>query len=214
MRYQPQELYLGPKGHQAIEGRTITIVGIGGVGSSVAEALIRAGVNLRLVDKERIYEHELQRLSIFDQDHIDKFKAKEAKKVLEKINPQTKVKTFHEELVQTNTFLLDGDIVIDCTNDIKASQLINKACKKPLLVCWYAGDQGLIFWKGPKYNADKLAKEKEHLGTIKTKGIFRPTVDLATGIVLAEGFKALLKKPLTKGTITLNAMTLKVGVKN
>jgi molybdopterin/thiamine biosynthesis adenylyltransferase len=213
MRYQDQERYVGQKGQKDLAGKTVTIVGLGGIGSTVADRLARAGVNLRLVDKERIYEEELQRLAIYDQEHVEKFKAKEAKKILERIGPHLKVKTFHEELVPTNTFLLEGDVVIDATNDPKSSMLINKHCKKQLLVSWYAGDQGLVFWKSPKHNADKHAKDAAKLGTIKAKGLYAPTVQFGAGIILSEAMKALMKKPTTKGLITYNAMALKINVK-
>lgn len=213
MRYQDQARFIGEKAQKDLEGKTVAIVGLGGIGSTLAERLARAGVNLRLVDKERIYEEELQRLSLYDPGHIDKFKAKEAKKILDKLNPGLKVKTFHEELIQNNTFLLDGDVVIDATNDLKSSQLINKHCKKPLLVVWYAGDQGIVFWKTSKHNAEKHAKDHEKIGTIKAKGIHAPTVQFGAGITLSEAMKALTKKPITKGMITYNATNLKITVK-
>ena len=209
MRYMYQELYkeIGQKGIKDLQGKTVTIVGIGGVGSAVAQALTGAGINLRLVDKDRIYEQDLHRLSLFNVDHIDKFKAKEAKKILEKLNSAVKIKTFHEELVDTNTFLLEGDVVLDLTNDLKSSQIINKHCKKPLIVCRYAGDAGVIFHKTPKYNVEKLKAKLEKTKGPKEQGIFSPVVYLAAAIVLSETIKVLLKKKHTVGVIGFNAWT-------
>lgn len=214
MRYMYQELYkeIGQKGIKDLQGKTVTIVGIGGVGSAVAQALTGAGINLRLVDKDRIYEQDLHRLSLFNVDHIDKFKAKEAKKVLEKLNSSVKIKTFHEELVDTNTFLLEGDCVLDLTNDLKSSQIINKYCKKPLIVCTYSGDAGIVFHKTPKYNVEKLKAKLEKTKGPKEQGIFSPVVYLAVAIVLSETIKVLLRKKPTVGIISFNAWTNSVRI--
>jgi molybdopterin/thiamine biosynthesis adenylyltransferase len=214
MRYQYPELYkeIGEKGQKALEKKTVTVVGIGGVGSAVSQALAGAGINLRLVDKDRIYEQDLHRLSLFGIAHIDKFKAKEAKKILEDINPHVKVKTFHEELMDTNTFLLEGDVVLDLTNELKSSRIINKHCKRPLIVCRYSGDEGIIFHKTAKLNVEKLKAKLEKQKGVKEAGIFSPVVYLAAAIVLSETIKVLLKKKQTTGMITFNAWTNSVKI--
>ncbi|MBU1974990.1 MAG: ThiF family adenylyltransferase, partial [Nanoarchaeota archaeon] len=75
MRYKYQTLFseIGEKGQKELEKKTVTIVGVGGVGSAVAMFLARSGVNLRLVDKDRVYEDELQRQAIYTEDQINKF---------------------------------------------------------------------------------------------------------------------------------------------
>lgn len=215
MRYQYQELYkeIGEKGQKELEKKTVTVVGIGGVGSAVVQALAGAGINLRLVDKDRIYEQDLHRLSLFSIEHIDKFKAKEAKKILEDRNPHVKVKTFHEELMDTNTFLLEGDVVLDLTNDLKSSAIINKHCKRQLIVCRYSGDEGYVFHKTKKLNVERLKGRLEKEKGVKEVGIFSPVVYLAASIVLSETIKVLLKKKQTQGIISFNAWTSQIKLK-
>ncbi|MFH1072635.1 MAG: ThiF family adenylyltransferase [Nanoarchaeota archaeon] len=215
MNYQYQEAYkeIGKKGQALLEAKTVTLVGIGGVGSAVAEMLARSGVNLRLVDKDRVFEEDLQRLSLFQEEDVTKFKAKEAKKILEKITKKPKIKVFHEELTRHNTFLLDAEIVVDCTNDLATSVIINKHARKSLLVCFYAGDSGLIFHRNKKLNSEKLRKEIEKLKTVKEVGIINPTVHMAAAIVVSEVLKLLLKKKPTAGLIQINSWMNTVKVK-
>ena len=214
MRYKYQTLFkeIGEKGQKLLDDKTVTIAGIGGVGSAVSMFLARAGVNLRLVDKDRVYEDELQRLAIFHEDQVQKFKAKEAKKNLERMNSKIRVKTFHEEIVQSNVFLLDSDVVLDCTNDLKTNELINKHCKKPLIVCRYSGDKGIIFHKSSTVNIEKLKKKIDGKG-INDVGIFNPTILMGASIVAAEAIKILLKKKHQKGIIHFNSWTPSISVK-
>ena len=62
--------------------KTVTVLGIGALGSAVAENLTRMGINLRIIDKDRVDEKDLDKLSLFAEEHTSKFKAKEAKKLL------------------------------------------------------------------------------------------------------------------------------------
>ena len=214
MRYKYQALFdeIGEKGQKALESKTVTVAGIGGVGSAAAMLFARSGINLRLVDKDRIYEDELQRLSIFNEEHINKFKAKEAKKLLEKVNTKVKVKTFHEELIPSNVFLLDSDVVLDCTNDYKTSEIIEKSCKKPLIVCRYSADSGIIFHRSPKHNLKKLKSQLDKEKPIKDVGIFSPTVFLAASILVSEAIKILLKKKSPKCMINFNSWNHSIKV--
>ncbi|MBU0757568.1 MAG: ThiF family adenylyltransferase, partial [Nanoarchaeota archaeon] len=144
---------------------------------------------------------------------INKFKAKEAKKNLERQNSRVKIKTFHEELVPTNSFLLDSDVVIDSTNDINTSLIIDKNCKKPLLVCRYAGDSGIVFNKTATINVKKLQAKLEKDKKIEDIGIFNPTVCLAASILVSESMKILLKKKPIKGLISFNSWNHTIRVK-
>ena len=85
-RYSRHELVeqIGFKA-QNMRSKTVTVLGLGGVGTVVAEILVRSGINVRIIDKGRILEEDLQRSFLFLEDDINKFKAKQAKKRLELI---------------------------------------------------------------------------------------------------------------------------------
>lgn len=128
-----------------LQKKTATVVGLGAVGSAVAEMLARMGVNLRVIDKDRVYEGDLDKLSLFSEDQIGKFKAKEAKKLLEGLNKDIKVKAFHEELVKNNAYLVESDVVIDCSGNLDTALLVDVAAKKtPLVYARAAGIDGCV----------------------------------------------------------------------
>jgi adenylyltransferase/sulfurtransferase len=125
--------------------KTVTVLGVGALGSRVAELLSRMGVHLRIIDKDRVYLYDMDKLSLFTEEHDAKFKAKEAKKLLEDINKEIKVKAFHEELMDNNAYLIEADVIIDCSNNRKTSLLADSARKKtPLIIARAGGVMGTV----------------------------------------------------------------------
>jgi len=180
--------------------KTITIVGLGSLGSALAESFTRMGVNLRIVDKGRVTESGLTTQSLFLPEEDTKFKAKEAKKHLEEINPSTKVKSFHEDLKEDNIFLIDSDVVIDCTQNWKASLLLNNHCKKkkiPLIYTKLAGADGIIIAVKAGYAHTKLEPIVEKMGTVKENGLLPATVHQAASIVLTKTLKLLSEEKIS-----------------
>jgi molybdopterin/thiamine biosynthesis adenylyltransferase len=204
MRYQVQSNFkeIGPKGQEALSKKIVSIVGVGGLGSVIAEMLTRAGISLRLVDMGRIELPELQRQALFKEEHDTKFKAKEIKKELEKINSTVKIRTFHEELIDRNLFLLDSEVVIDCSGSYETGLLVAKHCykKHSLISCRISGSVGKIFIadKGACFGC--LGKEMQ-IGQDNEEGLINPTVHFAAAIIVTEALKILLKKPHEKNLI-------------
>ncbi len=116
---------------------TVTIIGLQSDGIILAEILSRAGINLRLIDKGRIYLEELQSQSVYLEEDVTKFKAKQAKKRLETVNENVKIKAFHEELTPETAYLLDADVVVDFTNKESVNQLVHDHCLKQKIPCFF-----------------------------------------------------------------------------
>lgn len=194
-RYSKHEL-VEQIGSKAVDMRkkTVTVVGLGAVGSVVAEIVARAGVNLRIIDKGRILEEDLQRQTIFLDEDINKFKAKQAKKRLSAINPEVKIKAFHEDLTQANSYLVEADVVIDCSNNLDVSLMIDKYCFKkkiPMIYCFVAGTQGQIFIVDQKISLEDISDYVKNQ-RIREKGILAATVHTAAGIVASKAAKLLI----------------------
>jgi len=140
-------LPIGKEGQALLQTKTVAITGLGGVGSVVAEILARAGVKLRIIERGRILESDLLNLSIFQDEDVKKFKAKQAKKRLELINKDLDIKTFHEEITESNLFLLKSDVIVETTNNTNTRLLINKYAidnKIPLVTHENSGDRGIV----------------------------------------------------------------------
>lgn len=194
-RYAKHELVEQLTGKTAeLRKKTVTIIGIGAVGSVVAEMLVRVGINLRIIDRGRILEDELQRQSLFLEEDINKFKAKQAKKRLEAINADVSIKSFHEELTPQNIYLVESDLVIDCSNTLEVSLMVDKHCFKkkiPMIYSYVAGTQGQIFIIDKKISLSQISDYVENQ-RISEKGIMAATLHTAAGIVGAKVAKLLL----------------------
>lgn len=195
-RYSNHELVeqLGGKS-EVMRKKTVTIVGIGAIGSVLSEMIVRAGINLRVVDKGRILEDELQRQSLFLEDDINKFKAKQAKKRLNDINPNVAVKAFHEDLTPQNVYLVDADLVIDCSNDMDVSLMLDKYCFKkgiPMIYSFVSGTQGQIFIVDKKISLADISDYVKNQ-RISEKGVMAATIHTAAGIIASKAAKLLLE---------------------
>lgn len=202
MDFTMQEIYkeIGLEGQKKLSSKTVTIVGLGGVGSTVVQILARNGINLRIIDKGRILERDLPRQTLFRLDDVTKFKAKQAKKILEEINNEIKVKVFHEDLHKDNIFLVESDLIVDLTNNLTTSSLINGfALEKriPYIFANYAGDKGHVLIidrdqckkKGP---CIECIKDKLKYESIDNIGIYSPITHMLAALVANAVFKNLL----------------------
>ena len=203
MRYEKLAKFkeVGEKGKEAFGQKTVAIVGLGNVGSNLAVMLLQSGISLRLIDKGRVDLRELSSQALYLEEDHDKFKAKQAKKYLETINPKAKVRTFHEDLGKQNIYLIDADVVVDATGDLKTAQLISDEAKKkktPMIFSAVSGSQGLIVTSDKGISIDKVKAAMSKMKPIDEAGLINPTVHVAAAIIAAKVMKILLKKPYTK----------------
>lgn len=78
-RYSRQILFkdIGEHGQQTINQKHVLIVGMGALGTHVAEGLVRAGIQeLTIVDRDYIEYSNLQRQTLFTESDADRIFAK------------------------------------------------------------------------------------------------------------------------------------------
>ena len=94
---------VGALGQKKIIKSKVLIVGMGGLGCPVAEFLTRAGIgNIGIVDFDKVDLSNIHRQSLFNLKDLKKSKVIAAKKKLNKINTQTKVKCYNLKLNKKN----------------------------------------------------------------------------------------------------------------
>ena len=104
-QFSRTEMLIGKENIEKLHSKKVAIFGIGGVGSFVLEALVRAGVeNLVLVDKDEVDITNLNRQIIATHSTIGKPKVEVAKQRVLDINPNAKVTTYKE-------LRLNGEVV-------------------------------------------------------------------------------------------------------
>ena len=198
---------IGEKGQKALATKNVTIVGLSNIGSTVAVMLARSGINLRLIDKGRCFTENLSSQSLYLEEDHTRFKAKQAKKRLEQINPKVKVRTFHEDLTKNNIFLVEADAVINTTANFETGKLISEHAKKKKIPCIFAlnsGSQGLVITCDKGLNLDKLKKHSDKIKPIDEVGIINPAVHMTAAVIVKKVFKILLKKPYHKDVVTFD----------
>ena len=96
-QFSRTELLIGKEGLEKLKNAKVAIFGIGGVGSFVAEGLVRAGIgNFILVDDDKVCLTNLNRQIIATRKTIGKYKVDVMKERILEINPDAKVETVQE----------------------------------------------------------------------------------------------------------------------
>jgi len=142
---------IGIIGQKKILSSKVLVVGAGGLGSSVAEFLSRAGIgSLGIVDNDKISLSNLHRQSLYITSDIGKFKVKIAKDKIKKINPNIKVTIYKIRLSNENfkKIINDYDYIVDASDNFTTKFLLNDFClmfKKVLVTAAISKFDGHIF---------------------------------------------------------------------
>lgn len=127
-RFSRLALLLGEDGLERLAGSTVMVVGLGGVGSSCAEALARGGVGTLIVlDRDVVEESNINRQALAFISTVGRAKAEVMAEMVADINPDC---TIHARQVYLNRDNLAEvfsqfprpDYVIDCI-DVVASKI-------------------------------------------------------------------------------------------
>ena len=128
------ELLIGKDNINKLKDSTVAIFGCGGVGSYVAEGLVRSGVgNIVLIDSDMVDITNINRQLIADTTTIGMAKVEVAKKRLLNINPDLNINVFEEFYnSSTNDFLVKNyDYIVDAIDSVKSKiSLIQEAHNK------------------------------------------------------------------------------------
>lgn len=114
--------------------KTVLVAGLGGVGGSCAEALVRAGIGgLVLLDGDCFVLSNLNRQLFATRDTLDQKKAQEAKKRLHRINPDCRITVLDFFYLPENSdqlFTQPFDLAVDAIDTVAAKLDIIQNCKR------------------------------------------------------------------------------------
>ena len=119
---------IGSLGQKKIREAKVLIIGVGGLGCSVAEFLTRAGVGkIGIIDNDLVNLSNVHRQSLYDVGDINKSKVICAKNKLNKINPKISIRTYNVKLNNTNAAKLikNYEYIVDGSDNFKTKFLIN-----------------------------------------------------------------------------------------
>lgn len=122
---------VGPEGQEKLLRSAVLVVGVGGLGCSVAVQLVAAGVGrIGLVDGDVVELSNLQRQILYTTADIGVAKSRVAASRLKALNADLTLEECPERLSGANALDLVRryDIVVDCSDNLATRFLLNKVC--------------------------------------------------------------------------------------
>ncbi len=136
-RYSRQMLFpgIGKEGQTRLGNSYVVIIGCGALGTIIATTLVRAGVGkIKIIDRDFIEYHNLQRQVIFDEDDIRNGlpKAIAAERHLKKVNSAVEVEGIVADVNYTNIerLISGADLILDGLDNFETRFLINDVSLK------------------------------------------------------------------------------------
>src|SRR5437762_4984014 len=205
-RYSRQMRFagIGEAGQRKLVESHVTLCGCGALGTVLANILVRAGVgHLRLVDRDFIETHNLQRQVVFDEHDVAEnlAKAEAAARKLGAINSSVYVEPVVTDIDRTNILELcqDADLILDGTDNFEVRYLINDVAVKlgkPWVYGGCIGSHGQTMTILPGETpclrcVFEAAPAPGEAGTCETAGVLSPIVNIVASYQAAEAFKIL-----------------------
>jgi len=126
--YTRTKALLGSYNMSKLKDARVLVVGLGGVGGYIVEALARAGVGtIGLCDFDTVDPSNLNRQILATTDTIGLLKTDVAKDRVFRINPDCRVKLYSFRLTPSN--IKDLDIIVDCPEGYKLCANCGKCLK-------------------------------------------------------------------------------------
>src|SRR3989454_3963707 len=205
-RYSRQMRFygVGEAGQRKLLASHVTLCGCGALGTVLANALVRGGVgHLRLVDRDFIETHNLQRQVLFDEHDVAENlpKAEAAARKLSAINSSVHVEPVVTDIDRTNILGLveDADMILDGTDNFEIRYLINDVAVKlgkPWVYGGCIGSHGQTMTILPNETpclrcVFEAAPAPGETGTCETAGVLAPVVHIVATFPAAGAFKIL-----------------------
>lgn len=205
-RYIRQIIFpkFGKESQEKLEQGRVLLLGCGGLGTYIANILVRAGVkSIHIMDRDFIEEHNLQRQNLFDEEDIaaGRPKAIAAAEKLKKINGGVEIKASVIDINYTNIDELtqDVDLIIDGSDNFSLRYLINDVAHQKNIPWIYGGAIGsnimsttILPGETPCFRCQfPESPPQELILTCDTGGILGPTVEIAASLQANEAIKIL-----------------------
>jgi adenylyltransferase/sulfurtransferase len=199
-------------GQQQLLNSHVMIIGLGGLGSPVAQYLAASGVGrLSLVDPDQVELSNLQRQLVHSDKTIGQNKVDSARQALQGINPDVALQTF--AVAADEAWLLEHlqqvDVVVDCSDNAGVRYAINRAClarQTPWVSGAAVAMNGQLVVFDPR-QADSpcyrclYAQLPDQPGQCADSGILAPVVGTIGSLQAVETLKVLLSLPTPVGSL-------------
>jgi adenylyltransferase/sulfurtransferase len=215
---------IGHEGQEKLRSARVVVVGVGALGSVMAELLARAGVGtLRLIDRDYLELHNLQRQSLYTEADVREGlpKAVAAARHIEAINSDVAVEPCVADLTPENALdlLAPSDargpalmLVLDGTDNLQTRYLLNDLSIElgvPWVYSAVIGTSGVVMPVVPGDTACLrcLFPDPPPAGSVETcdvAGVLGSAAHAIASIAVAEAIKLLVggRPNATQGILT------------
>jgi adenylyltransferase/sulfurtransferase len=183
----------------------VVIIGCGALGTVIAAILARAGVGkVKIIDRDFIEYHNLQRQVLFDEEDIEKQlpKAVAAERHLKKVNSSIEIEGVVADVNYSNIekLVAGSDVILDGLDNLEARFLINDVSLKQNIPWVYGGaisTSGMTMTIIPGQTACLRCAFDHPSGqglamTCDTAGVIAPAPFVIASIQAAEALKILV----------------------
>lgn len=146
---------IGTAGQQRIRDSHVALVGVGGLGCTVAQQLVASGVGqLTLCDFDTVAESNLARQILYRQSDIGRAKTEVATGVLQDLNPDTRIQAINRRMADEDMLALfpGCDLVVDTSDNYGTRLAVNRNClslKTPWIMAACIRMEGQIMMMRP-----------------------------------------------------------------
>jgi molybdopterin/thiamine biosynthesis adenylyltransferase len=213
---------IGIEGQRRILAAHALVIGAGGLGSPVALFLGSAGIGrLTVVDPDVVDLTNLQRQIAHSSHRIGLPKADSVRHSVNMLNPDVQVTALAESADEAllDSLVPGADVVLDCTDNFRTRQAINRACvrhAKPLVAGAAIGFDGQVSVYdrrqagAPCYACLFPPEAAYEEVACATMGVFAPLVGIIGSIQAAEALKLVagIGTPLAGRLLMLDARSM------
>ncbi len=171
-RTKRNHFFLKDEGQLNIKNLTVGIAGLGGMGSNIAEYLVRLGVqNIRIADPDIIETSNINRQVIANLNSVGMKKAAASKRELLQISPDLNLSVYDDGITEENVdqFVSGCDVIVDEIDvfPIQAHYLLHQSARRYELPVYsaYVIGLGIHFYKfdGNEYRFEDFLSLKESM---------------------------------------------------
>ena len=205
MRYSRNIPALSEADCAALQGKTVAVIGCGGLGGYVIEYLARIGVGcIRCVDGDTFDETNLNRQLLSTVPLLGTGKAKAAAERIGAINPHVQADAFPVFLDGANarTLIRGCDAVLDALDNIDSRRILAKACRAEKIPYIYGAISGWVAQAAVCMPGDALIEKLyPEDAVIRDKSVLSFTPALCAAMQASLCVKLLTGKPVETGTL-------------
>jgi len=197
-RYARQVLHWGAEKQRIIEDSALLIAGVGGLGATVSQLLVRAGIGcLYLVDDGCLDWPDLNRQTLYGEKDIGRAKVPLARERLNQINSATEIVELSGRIDDTFQMPDGVDGVADCLDNYQSRFTLYRAVAAGTYFVHGGlnGDQGQVL---TLLAGESQAFDEVFAGAMQPQGPIPVTPDnvvIIAGLMVNELFSVLWKTP-------------------